>query len=368
MNVPFLDLRRQYDSIREELNNAISSVLEKSNYILGENVRLFEREFSNYVGVKHGIGVGSGTDAIRLTLRALDIGSGDEVLTVPNTAIATALAISAAGAKPAFVDVDPQTYTIDPSKIAEKMSEGVRAVLPVHLLGQPVDIDPVLRFSENKNIFLLEDCAQSHGALYQGAKVGSLGIVGCFSFYPTKNLGAYGDAGMIVTDSDEIAEKVRLLRSLGEVSRDKHVLKGYNSRLDELQAGILRVKLKHLDEWNARRIYLASLYDELLSKSSVITPVVQNNGRHVYHVYAIRSSKRNALKNWLNRYGIGTLVHYPTPIHLEPAYEDLGLSRGSYPISERLSEEILSLPMFPELTEEEVKYVCTSISAFERQN
>lgn len=361
-NIQMVDLKRQYYSMKEEIDNAIKNILESGYFILSENVKLFEDEFAKYCGVKHGIGVASGTDALQIALRACGVGIGDEVITVSNTAFPTAVAISYMGAKPVFVDVD-ETYTIDTSKIEEKITEKTKAILPVHLYGHPADMDPILEIAKQYRLYVIEDACQAHGAEYKGKKVGSIGDVGCFSFYPTKNLGAYGDGGFVTTNNEELAEKIRLLRDYGQIKRYNHVIKGYNSRLDEIQAAILRVKLKKLDEWNESRRRNAKLYNEMLA-DSVVVPIERENSKHVYHLYIIRVKHRDEMRKWLKDRGISTDIHYPTPIHLQKAYTDLGLRKGSLPITERYADEILSIPIYPELTEDEILQVANAINSF----
>jgi dTDP-4-amino-4,6-dideoxygalactose transaminase len=362
-NIPTIDLRREYHSIEEEVNEAIRGVLASGWFISGENVKAFEREFAQYCGVKFGVGVASGTDALQLALRACGVEAGDEVITVSNTSFATAIAISYAGAKPVFVDID-ETYTMDVSKVEKKITPKTKAILPVHLYGQPADIEPVVGLARKHNLRVIEDACQAHGTEYKGKKVGSFGDVGCFSFYPTKNLGAYGDGGMVITNNEEIAQKLRLLKDYGQVERFSHIMKGYNSRLDELQAAILRVKLKKLDMWNKRRCRHAELYNKLLAESPVITPVVKKGNKHVYHQYVIRTSHRDHLQKWLKKNGVGTDIHYPTPIHLQPAYAELGLQEGALPVTEQYAKEILSLPMNPELKSSEIEQCCKLIQDF----
>jgi dTDP-4-amino-4,6-dideoxygalactose transaminase len=360
--IPVVDLKRQYNSIKGDIDKAINEVLKSGWFILGENVKKFENEFARYCGAKFGIGVASGTDALQLALRAYDIGTNDEVITVSNTAFPTAVAISYAGAKPIFVDID-QAYTIDVSKVEEWITGRTKAILPVHLYGQPADMGPLTELAEKHGLKIIEDACQAHGAKYNGKKVGSLGDVGCFSFYPTKNLGAYGDGGMVVTNDGKTAEKLRLLRDYGQTERYRHAIKGYSSRLDEIQAAILRVKLKKLDRWNNARRRNARLYNKML-EGKVITPTERANSKHVYHLYVIRTEHRDKLREWLKAKGVLTDIHYPTPIHLQEAYADLGLRKGSLPITEQYAKEILSLPMYPELTEREMLHVADAIDSF----
>jgi dTDP-4-amino-4,6-dideoxygalactose transaminase len=371
--VPFLDLTRQYKRIEEEVLAAQRSVLEKGQFILGEEVSAFEEEFAHYCGVPYGVGVGSGTDALFLALKAAGIGEGDEVITVSHSFIASAIAISMTGAKPVFVDIDPKTYTMDPSELEyllkkRKRRNRVKAILPVHLYGQPAEMDVLLEIANRYHLFLIEDACQAHGAEYQGKKAGSFGLLGCFSFYPTKNLGAYGDGGMVVTGDKKLYDKVRLLRCYGEKKKYEHVLKGGNSRLDEIQAAILRVKLKHLDLWNGERRRKALAYKRMLESTEVACPVEKEQARHVYHLFVIRTKRRNALQAFLKEKGIGTLIHYPTPIHIQKAYRELGYRKGDLPVTEKHAQEVLSLPFFPELTTEEMGKVNEGIKGFFRES
>jgi dTDP-4-amino-4,6-dideoxygalactose transaminase len=356
-----MDLRRQYQTIKGEIDKAIKGVLERGYFILGENVKAFEEEFAAYCGVRYGVGVASGTDALMLALRACGIGHGDEVITVANTAFPTVAAVSLTGARPVFVDVD-DTYTMDVSQVEERITPRTKALLPVHLYGQPADMAPLMEIALRHHLFVIEDACQAHGAEYQGRKAGSIGHIGCFSFYPTKNLGCYGDGGMVVTSDEELAWRVVLLRNYGQTSRYHHILVGTNSRLDELQAAILRVKLRWLDWWNEKRRQNAHLYSRLLK--GVVVPVERAGSRHIYHQYVIRAPRREELRHWLERNGVMTDVHYPNPIHLTEAYADLGLGRGSLPNTERFAQEIVSLPIHPELTEEEIHRVATLINRF----
>ena len=363
--IPAFDLTRQYAAIRREIDAAIAGVLAGGSFILGENVKAFEREFAAYCQADFAVGVGSGTEALHLALLALGIGAGDEVITVPHTAVATVAAIELAGARPVLVDVDPATMTMAPSQVEQHVSARTKAILPVHLYGHPAALDPILHVAQAHNLYVIEDCAQAHGAEYQGRRVGSIGNVGCFSFYPTKNLGAYGDGGMVVTSDSEINKRLRLLREYGWQERYVSAVRGgTNSRLDEIQAAILRVKLRHLDEWTRARRSLAARYCSLLAGSPVITPVEAPEARHVYHLYVVRSSQRDALRAYLNDNGVGTGIHYPVPVHLQPGYADLGSGTGSFPVTERLAQEILSLPMFPELTLADVTHTSELILRF----
>ncbi len=362
------DFKLQYCSIKKELNVAISQVLESGNFVLGDMVRCFEREFAEYCGAAFGIGVNSGLDALQLSMVALNIGRGDEVITVSNSAVATALAITHAGAKPVFADVDKRTRNIDPQKIKEKITKRTKAVLPVHLFGNPVDMEQINEIAEDHDLSVVEDACQAHGAEYKGKKTGTLGDAGCFSFYPTKNLGAYGDGGIVLTSDEEIYEKIRMLRNYGQKTRYTHVFKGVNSRLDEIQAAILRVKLRHLDKWNDARRRNAKSYNELLRGTEVVCPVEQKGGKHVYHLYVIESKKRDQLQNFLSSKKITTLIHYPIPIHLQEAYKELEIPTGMLPITESSAKRILSLPVCPELTEAQIGYVADSIRHFARRS
>ena len=362
MKVPLVDLRRQYKSIKAEIKKAIDEVLECGEYILGENVRKFEQAFANYCEAKYGIGVNSGSDALTLALKAIGAKSGDKIITVPNSFVSTANCIVFCGAKPIFVDVDSETLNLNPEKLESAITEKAKAIIVVHVHGHPADMDPINEIAEKYKIYVIEDACQAHGALYKGKKVGSLGDIACFSFYPTKNLGAYGDGGMIVTNNSELADKVRSLRNYGRVAPYIYKTIGYNSRLDELQAAILLVKLKYLDKWINERRRNAKLYSEHLSEvPEIAVPVEKEYAKHVYWVYSIRTKHRDKIQNFLNKNGIETMVHYPLPIHLQECYSYLGYAQGSFPIAEKSSKEILSLPMFAELREEEIMYVVQGI-------
>jgi dTDP-4-amino-4,6-dideoxygalactose transaminase len=357
VRIPLVDLKRQYLSIKKEINGAIQEVIDKSAFIMGENVQGFENEFAKFCRVKYGVGTSSGTTALHLALVACGLKQGDEVITVPYTFIATTEAISQTGAKVVFVDIEDKSYNMDSEKIEQAITEKTRAIIPVHLFGQPADLDKIMKIAKKHKLIVIEDACQAHGAEYKGKKVGSLGDIACFSFYPGKNLGAYGDAGMVVTDNKELAEKVRLLRDHGRNKKYYHQVEGYNYRLDAIQAAILRVKLRHLAEWTEKRRRNAKLYNELLKGSGVKTPVEMEYARHVYHLYVIRTEKREELYSRLKEKGISAAIHYPLPLHLQEAYRYLGWKKGDFPISEACSEELLSLPMFPELTEDEIKKI-----------
>jgi len=354
--IPAFDLKRQYAVLKNEIDGAVVSVLGNGIFVLGENVASFEKEFAAYNANKHCIGVASGTDALILSLRALGMGPGDEVITVANTASPTAMAIMSVGAVPVLVDCD-EYYNIDVSLIEKKITARTKAIIPVHLYGQPCDMKEIEEIAKKHDLKIVEDCAQAHGAEYYGRKVGFSGI-GCFSFYPTKNLGAYGDGGAIVTDDDEFAEKLRMLRFYGQKKTYDSQFFGYNSRLDEIQAAILRVKLKHLDAWiNARR-RIAKLYNELIS--GAIIPMEKAGRKHAYHLYIVRVKRRDALMAYLKENGIGTGIHYPVPIHMQKAFS----LQGRYATAERNAKDILSLPMFPELGEDEIQKIAGEINSF----
>ena len=357
--VAFVDLYQQHQAIEEELVEVFRRVLRRSSFILGPEVVTFEKAFASYVGATECIAVNNGTTALQLVLASLGIGPGDEVITVANTFIATAEAISAVGARPVFVDVDPVSYTMDPQLVEAAITPNTKALLPVHLYGQAADVDALLEIARRHNIHLVEDACQAHGATYKGRKAGSLGVAGCFSFYPGKNLGCLGEGGAVVTSNPELAQRMRMLRDHGSVKKYEHSLPGYNFRLEGLQGGFLSVKLRHLDRWNARRREVAKLYHELLSESSLGLPVEMGWGEHVYHLYVIQADDREALRNALNAAGVECGLHYPVPLHLQAAYADLGYEKGRFPVSEHLSSHILSLPMHPFITDEEVKRVAS---------
>ncbi len=366
--VPFIDLARQYKEIESEILYATNRVFEKGQFILGEEVSAFEEEFARYCGVRYGVGVNSGTDALYLALKAVNIKEGDEVITVANSFIASALAISFTGASPVFVEIDPDTYTMDPNALEfflkKQWRKNIKAILPVHLYGHPAQMDSIKEIAHRYDLTVIEDACQAHGAEFKGRKAGSFGIMGCFSFYPTKNLGGYGDGGMVVTDDRRLYEKLRLLRCYGESKKYHHILQGGNSRLDELQSAILRVKLKHLDRWNDQRRENALLYKKKLERAEVVCPVEEEGSHPVYHLFVIRAKKRNALQKFLKGKGVETLIHYPIPIHLQKVYKDLGYRRGDLPLTEKSSEEILSLPFYPQITESDIEEVTIQIARF----
>ncbi|RCJ18242.1 erythromycin biosynthesis sensory transduction protein eryC1 [Nostoc minutum NIES-26] len=359
--IPFLDLKAQYLSIKDEIDTAVLKVLESTQFVLGNEVTALEKDFADYCGAGDGIAVNTGTSALHLALLAAGIGAGDEVITVPFTFVATAAAICYTGAKPVFVDIDPVSYTIDVTQIEKAITERTKAILPVHLYGQPADMVPILEIARRHGLTVIEDAAQAHGAEYKGQKVGAIGDIGCFSFYPGKNLGAYGEGGMIVTNNPEYAHIMRMLRDWGQERKYHHVLKGYNYRMDGIQGAILRVKLRYLEEWTEARRTHAARYDALLKDSSLTVPTVMPYSRHVYHVYAVRSPQRDDLQQKLNEQGIQTGIHYPIPVHLQPAYADLGYKPGDFPHSELAAREVLSLPMFAELTPAQINIVAESL-------
>lgn len=371
--IPIMDLRRQYQLLKAELEPAVLSVLEKGAFILGPEVQQFEREIAAYLGAGQALGVASGTDALYIGLRALNIGPGDEVITTAFSYIATSEAIVRTGAKPVFVELDPATFNLDVSKIEEKITPQTRAILPVHLYGQPVDMDSLMTLAKKHNLAVVEDCAQSMGTEWKGQKVGTFGDVGCFSFFPTKNLGCYGDGGLVSTNNPELADKMKRLRAHGSATKYNHELPGgVNSRLDEVQAAVLRIKLRYIDQWNEQRRTVASQYTERLSKiSGITTPSVIEGGQHVFHQYTIRVDKRriqrDTLQESLKEKDIMAMIYYPIPLHLQGAHRELGYTLGDMPITEAAAEEVLSLPIYPELTAEEIQQVCDALAAVMEQ-
>jgi dTDP-4-amino-4,6-dideoxygalactose transaminase len=359
--IPFVDLKAQYVSIREEVNAAIQGVLDSCQFTLGSEVAKFEEEFAAYSGSTIGIGVNTGTSALHMALLAADIGPGDEVITVPFTFVATVAAIHYTGAKPVLVDVDPVTFTMDPAKLEAAITPRTKALLPVHLYGQTADMDPILAIAKKHNLVVIEDAAQAHGAEYKGRRAGSLGDMACFSFYPGKNLGAYGEGGMVTTNNAAYARKIRMLRDWGAEKKYHHVLKGYNFRLEGIQGAVLRVKLKYLEQWTEQRRAAAARYDAAFSGSAVRAPEALAHNRHVYHIYAIRTAHRTEWMDALGAQGIQSGIHYPFPVHLLPAYEDLGYKAGDFPESERAANEVMSLPMFPELTSAQTATVADAV-------
>jgi dTDP-4-amino-4,6-dideoxygalactose transaminase len=362
MNIPQADLKAQYQTIRDEVNGAILAVVESSQFVRGKAVKDFEAEFARYCECQHAVGVANGTDALLLLLRALGIGEGDEVITAPFTFTATAEAIHWVGGKIVFVDIDADNYTIDPRQIESRITERTRAIMPVHLYGHPADMDAILGIAKKHDLKVIEDAAQSHGALYKGRKVGSIGHAAGFSFYPGKNLGAYGDAGAITTNDPKVAENVKRLGDHGSAKKYENDEMGFNSRLDSIQAAVLGVKLKKLDEWNRRRREITEMYnDAFRSVEEITAPQVSAWAEHVYHLYVMRVENRDAVKQRLNDAGVGAAIHYPRPLHLQKAYDFMGLKKGSFPVSERAGETVLSLPNYPEMTDEMVRFVVTKV-------
>ena len=364
MQVPFVDLKKQYLSMKDEIDSAIHEVLDSTSFILGKKVEDFEKKFAELCNVKHCIGVNNGTSALRLALLALDIKSGDEVITTPFTFIATAEAISHIGAKPVFADMDERTYCIDPEKIKEKVTKRTKAIIPVHLFGQPADMDPILEVAEKHNINVVEDAAQAHNALYKNRKAGSMGDISCFSFYPGKNLGAYGEAGAVCTNDESIAKNLILLRQHGELVRYRHDIIGDNCRMEAFQGAVLGLKIRYIEEWTEKRRKNAELYNKLMKEFDIVLPYEADYSRHVYHIYAIRAKNRDKLREFLGKNGVSTGIHYPIPVHLQKAYSFMGIKNGAFPISEKIAGKILSLPMYPELSEEQIEYVASSIEKF----
>lgn len=364
--IPYADLQSQYRAIKPEIDAAVLRVLDSAQFILGEEVAAFEREFSTFSGTRECVALNSGTSALHLALLATGVGPGDEVITVPFTFVATAAAILYAGAKPVFVDIDPVTYCMDPGVLERAITPRTKAIMPVHLYGHPADMAPIVEIAARRGLTVIEDAAQAHGAHYNGQPCGSIGAIAGFSFYPGKNLGAYGEGGAAVTGNLEFARTMRLLRSWGEEKRYEHTLKGFNYRMDGIQGAILRVKLRHLEAWTEARRARAADYRAVFAGSEVRVPVERPGCRHVYHVYAVRLRNRDATRAHLQQAGIQTGVHYPIPIHLQPAYRDLGYARGDFPVAERIASEILSLPMFPEMTSAQVEEVGVAVLAAEQ--
>lgn len=361
--IPMVDLQTQYRQLKSEIDDGIGKALADCRFILGPNVQAFEEEIADYLGIKHAVSCASGTDALHLALLAAGIGAGDEVITSAFTFIATAEAIKYVGAVPVFVDIDPKTFNIDPAEVSKAITDKTKAILPVHLFGQPADLSALQRIADKHNLLIVEDCAQSFGATYNGRMTGSFGISGCFSFFPSKNLGCYGDGGLISCNSDEIAERLKVYRNHGSRERYYHDVIGYNSRLDELQAVVLRIKLKYIDRFNEQRYRTAQQYNEDLAKTGVITPYEAEAGRHVYHQYTILfpdNVDREAVMKRLNADGIACAVYYPVPLHLQNAFRD-ACADVRLPITERTAQRCLSLPIFPEMTETQVQRVCRSI-------
>ena len=364
MNIPFVDLKTQYESIRGEIDPAIQEVVSSGWFVGGPRLKAFEEQFASFCQAEHAIGVSSGTAALHVAMAAAGIGAGDEVITVPNTFIATTEAITLSGARPVFVDIDPESCNIDAGLIEEAITPRTKAIMPVHLYGQPADMDPIMEIARQHDLAVIEDACQAHGAEYKGKKVGALGDIGCFSFYPGKNLGAYGDGGMVVTNDAALAETVRMLSNHGQKEKNRHPREGFNYRLDAVQAAVLGVKLKHLEQWNARRRDHAHLYSELLADVDVKTPAEKEFAKHVFHLYIIRLNQRDELAEHLASRGVSVGFHYPVTLHQQEAYAGLGYKPGSFPEAEACAAQVLSLPMFPELTESQIRYVAEAIAAF----
>jgi dTDP-4-amino-4,6-dideoxygalactose transaminase len=364
--IPFVDLKAQYQGIKEEIDEAVARTLASANFILGPEVAAFEKDFASYCGVSHCMGLNSGTSALHLALLAAGVGPGDEVITVSFTFVATVAAIVYTGAKPVFVDIDPVSFTMDVNQIEEAITPKTKAILPVHLYGQPADMDPIMQIARRRGLVVIEDACQAHGAEYNGKRVGSIGDVGCFSFYPGKNLGAYGEGGAVTTNNPEMARTIRMLRDWGAEKRYHHALKGYNYRMEGLQGAILAVKLRHLEKWTEARRARAKSYDNFLVKIGVGIPVVMPYSRHVYHIYAIRHPQRDELAKFLNEHGVQSGIHYPIPVHLQEAYADTGYKLGDLPVSELVANEVLSLPMCAELETGAIGMIGELIALFER--
>ena len=391
MNIPLIDLQAQYKSLAEKLDKAALGVLSSANYIMGKTVIDFEKDFANFIGVKHAISVGNGTDALVISLKAMGIGEGDEVITTPFTFFATAETISAVGATPVFVDVDKETFNIDATKIEEKITSKTKAIMPVHIFGQAADMDEINEIAKKHNLYVIEDACQAVGGKYKGRKIGTLGDVACFSFFPTKNLGCAGDGGIIVTDNDEIATIIRALRTHGSGENGQkaynllnnieeevkivdgandtvynplkyyNYLIGYNSRLDAIQAAILSVKLKEIDSWNSKRREIVELYNKALQNNDLVTPTAKDCNEHVYHMYILQSENREEIIEKLKEAGIATGVYYPVPLHLQKVYKNLGYKEGDMPVSEYLSHRTFAIPVYPELTKEQVNYIIQNL-------
>jgi len=374
-SIPFVDLTAQYHNIQPEIDAALTRVINRGWYILGQELEAFEEEFARYCGTQFAVGVGSGTEALHLALLACGVNPGDEVITSPNTAVPTISAIHFANATPVFVDIDAKTYTLDINaldsflqKRAKKSGPDSRkmpkAIIPVHLYGHPADMAPILQLAKEYGLVVIEDACQAHGAKYREKIVGAWGDAGCFSFYPTKNLGAYGDGGMITTQDSELTQRLHMLRNYGKAKTNYNIIRGYNSRLDEIQAAILRAKLPYLDRWNEKRRRYARLYNQLLNPNPVVIPTETEHVHHVFHLYVIRTTRRDKLRSWLQSQGIMISIHYPLPLHFQPAFADLGYKKGDFPEAEKHCAEILSLPLYPEMTEDKIEYIAQEIRQF----
>ncbi len=365
MKIPLVDLKAQYESIKEKIDAAIRRVLENSSFILGKEVEVFEESFAHYCGARFSVGTNSGTSALHLALLALGIKEGDEVLTVSQTFVATLEAICLVGARPVFIDIDQKTYCMDPAKIEGAITNKTKAILPVHLYGHPADMDPILAIAKKRKLYVVEDACQAHGALYKGKRVGSLGNVACFSFYPGKNLGAYGEGGAVTTNDENIAIQIKKLRNHGGLEKYSHEFVGFNARLEALQAAILGAKLPYLDRWNELRRQHAREYSSALKNSRLKLPEVASYAESVFHLYVVRTPERERLHAHLNQKGIGSLIHYPRPNHLVECYKNFGGGKGSLPVTEKICSEVLSLPLYPELTREQIQTVVEAVDSFE---
>jgi dTDP-4-amino-4,6-dideoxygalactose transaminase len=364
MNIPFLDIKAGNEPLRGEIDRAIKEVIDSGAFAGGPFVEAFEQDFAAYCGADYALGLGNGTDALWLALLASDVGPGDEVITVPSTFMATAEAITYCGAKPVFVDIDERTYTMDPSAIEKAITMRTRAIVPVHLFGQTADMDPILEIARKHGLRVIEDAAQAHGAEYKGRKAGTIGDAGCFSFYPGKNLGAFGEAGAVVTNDPVIRERIRVLRDHGQVKKYHHTMIGWNCRMDGIQGAVLRVKLRSLERGNQCRRALAVQYDRALADvEGIVIPMKAPYAKHVYHIYAIRVHDRDTVIRSLSEQGVGTGIHYPIPVHLQAAYRSLGYGRGAFPVAEQCADEFVSLPMFPELTNQQLEWVTLALSS-----
>jgi dTDP-4-amino-4,6-dideoxygalactose transaminase len=361
--IQFVDLAAQYQQLKPEIDTAIARVCSRGDFILGEDVKLFEEEFAAFCRAPHCLTVANGTEALQLALLACGVGPGDEVITCTHTFIATVLAIHQTGARPVLVDCDPQFYTVDPAQIAHAITPRTKAILPVHLYGQPADMDPILDLALRHKLYVVEDACQAHGAEYKGRRCGTIGDIAAFSFYPGKNLGAYGDGGAVTTTRADLSERVWLLRNYGQKVKYEHIVKGFNSRLDTMQAVVLRIKLRRLEQWNAARRRAAAKYDQLLEGTGLLTPRLAPYAEHVYHLYVVQTPDRKKLQAALDAANIAHVIHYPIPVHLQPAFADLGYKPGSFPISETLAPKIISLPMFPELADAQIERVAAACRA-----
>ncbi|HZQ06969.1 MAG TPA: DegT/DnrJ/EryC1/StrS family aminotransferase [Anaerolineae bacterium] len=368
--IPLVDLHAQYESIKPEIDAAIQRTIDSAAFILGPEAKQFETNFAEFCNAKHAIGLDSGTAALHLSLLTLGIGAGDQVITTPHTFVATSEPITLTGARPVFVDIDPRTYNLDPNQVEAAITPRTKAIIPVHLYGQPAEMDAILEIAKRHNIPVIEDAAQAHGAEYRGRRIGSLATMACFSFYPGKNLGAYGDAGALVTNDDTLAQKIRMLRDHGRTTKYEHEITGYGYRLDGIQGAILNAKLHHLPAWNAQRRANADYYTELLSNvdDSLVMPYEPSHVRAVYHLYVIRTRQRDALLNHLKAHDIEAGIHYPVPLHLQPVYKNLGYHQGDFPETEKASQEILSLPMYPELTHAQMERIVETMREFYKNN